>query len=396
MYLSSWCSSPGRLRSPYSLREGRPKSRRFPAQGPDFLCGPSRDASDRKSGGWYAAGLDTAVAQHVGRILGRTVEFHWCASAECSWHCLPEGRCQVVIGQPARLGAGAKLPGAFLMRRPNSASSSRGARAMFVPLPIFARKRVGVVAGTVALSEKDHAVIRFKTREELLEGFGAAKLDAAFLDADFAAWYLHGHPQLGLRLVAEYTPRERWNMALAVRAKDTQLLVEINRALAQLAESGELRAIYAEHGIPLRMPFAGLPSRRETPDAWSRILERGEVVVSMDPSNLPYTSAKEEQPGLDLELARSLAQRLGLRLRIEWLDVRRETPVGELLQRRCDLVFGEAVAANAVAGDEELAGKILYSRPYYKTGYVLVRRQSWSPSRNARGTQGGSIAITGC
>ena len=231
------------------------------------------------------------------------------------------------------------------------------------------------MTGTVALSEKDHAVAGFKTREELLEGFGAAELDAAFLDADFAAWYLHGHPQLGLRLVTGYTPRERWNMALAVRAKDAQLLVEVNRALAQLAESGELREIYAEHGVPLRAPFTGSAAQRPTPDAWNRIRERGELVVSMDPANLPYSSAKEDQPGFDLELARSLAQRLHLKLRIEWLDIRRETAVGELLQRRCDLVFGEAVAANAVADDQELAGKILYSRPYYRTGYVLVRRK---------------------
>ena len=32
-------------------------------------------------------------------------------------------------------------------------------------------KRVGIVTGTVALSEKDHAVVRFKSREELLDGF---------------------------------------------------------------------------------------------------------------------------------------------------------------------------------------------------------------------------------
>ena len=119
-------------------------------------------------------------------------------------------------------------------------------------------KRVGIVAGTVALSEKDHAVARFKSREELLDGFQAAELDAAFLDADFAAWYLHEHPELELRLVTEYVPRERWNMALAVRAKDAQLLVEINRALAQLAESGELRKIYAEYGVPFRPPFTGV------------------------------------------------------------------------------------------------------------------------------------------
>jgi ABC-type amino acid transport substrate-binding protein len=46
-----------------------------------------------------------------------------------------------------------------------------------------------------------------------------------------------------------------------------------------------------------------------------------------------------------------------------------------LLERQCDLVFGEAVDDNAVADDEGLAGKVVYSRPYYGTGYVLVRRK---------------------
>ena len=45
-------------------------------------------------------GLDVAVAEHVARILGRPIEFHWCAGAECAWNCLPAGRCDLVIGQP--------------------------------------------------------------------------------------------------------------------------------------------------------------------------------------------------------------------------------------------------------------------------------------------------------
>ncbi len=329
-------------------------------------------------------GLDVAVVQRLGRILGRTVEFHWCASAGCSWHCLPEGRCDVVIGQPVDSGprrdiawsvpyAGAQF-GLVVPGRARDIHSLADLRA----------KRVGVVTGTVALAEKDHAVVRFKTREELLEGFVAAQLDAAFIDADFAAWYVHRHPQLGLRLVTGYTPRERWNMALAVRAKDTELLREVNQALAQLAELGDLKRIYAEHGVPLHAPFTGVAAQRDTPDAWNRIRERGELVVSMDPANLPYTSAKEDQPGFDVELARALVQRLHLKLRIEWFDIHRETAVGELLQRRCDLVFGEAVAANAVVDDQELAGKILYSQPYYRTGYVLVRPRTARASRTLR------------
>ena len=304
-------------------------------------------------------GLDVAVAQRVGRILGRTVEFHWCANAGCAWSCLPAGRCDMIIGLPHESGpprtAAWSVPYAgaqFGLVVPRGSGDIRS-------LADLRGKRVGIVTGTVALSEKDHEVARFKSREALLDGFQAGVLDAAFLDADFAAWYLHGHPRLELKLVPEYVPHERWNMALAVRAKDTQLLVEINRALAQLAETGELKKIYADSAVPFHPPFMASTVPKASPNTWQRIRNRGELVVSMDPANLPYSSARGEHPGLDVELARALAQRLDVKLRIDWLDIQHETAVGQLLERQCDLVLGEAVAENVVADDEELAGKIL-------------------------------------
>ena len=61
---------------------------------------------------------------------------------------------------------------------------------------------------------------------------------------------------------------------------------------------------------------------------------------------------------------RALAERLHVKLRIEWLDIQHETAVGQLLQHACDLVFGEAVDVNAVADDEELAGKVVVNSRY--------------------------------
>jgi polar amino acid transport system substrate-binding protein len=374
-----------------------------PASKPLIVCAvPASLPRTGKTPDGKPQGLDVGVAQRVGRVLGRPVEFHWCAGAACSWHCLPEGRCDVVAGQPVdsapSRAAAWSVPYAgaqFGLVVPGDVPGVRS-------LADLHGQRVGIVAGTVVVSEQDHAVARFQTREQLLDGFRPAGLDAAFLDADFAAWYLHEHPKLGLRLVTDYLPRERWNMALAVRAQDAPLLVEINRALAQLAESGELRRIYAEHGVPYRPPFTGAARRENSPDTWRRIRDRGELVVSMDPANLPYSSARADRPGFDVELARALADRLGVRLRLDWLDVHRETPVGELLEGRCDLVFGEAVDPNVVAGDEPLAGKVLYSRPYYTTGYVLVRRKdgprvrSLGELKGARsrrlGAEAGSVA----
>ena len=151
--------------------------------------------------------------------------------------------------------------------------------------------------------------------------------------------------------------------------------------------------------IPL---FQALPCENRHPTRGAAFERDGELAVSLDPANLPYSSAKDNQPGFDLELARALAQRLHVKLRVEWLDVQHETAVGELLEHKCDLVFGEAVAANVVADDEALTGKLLYSRSYYRTGYVLVQRkngphaQSLVELKGAKsqrlGTEAGSVA----
>jgi polar amino acid transport system substrate-binding protein len=79
-------------------------------------------------------------------------------------------------------------------------------------------------------------------------------------------------------------------------------------------------------------------ARRSIPiNSWKRIQERGELAVSMDPANLPYSSAKGDKPGFDVELARALAGKMGLKLRLDWIDVQRETAIGELLEGDCDL-----------------------------------------------------------
>lgn len=374
-----------------------------PARKPLVVCAVpgSMPRADKTPDG-TPKGLDAALAIEIGRVLGRTVEFHWCASPECSWHCLPEKRCDVVLGQP--LGSGPQREVAWSVPYAGAKFGLVVARDLSEvhSLGDLRGKKVGIVAGTVAISEKDHSVVRFKSRESLLEALEHKSVDVAFLDADFAAWYLHEHPKLSLRLVDEFIPRERWNLALAVRSADAQLLVDLNRTLAELAQSGALKKIYEAHGVPFRTPFTSESREPTAPSTWRRIQERGELVVAFDPANLPYSGAKDDRPGLDVELARALAAALHLKLRLEWIDVQHETAVGELLQGQCDLVFGDAVDENAVADDEALAGKILHSRPYYGTGYLILQRKngphatSLEDLKGAKserlGTEAGSVA----
>lgn len=321
-------------------------------------------------------GLDYAVARLICKKLGRSLEAHWCANDACARRCLREKSCDVILGYPFDEGAPRDIawsvPYAGSMFGLVVPRQSKGVHS----LADLIDRRVGVVTGTVALPEDKHTLVRFKSREEALEQFSAKKLDAAFLDADFTAWYLHAHPKLDLQLVADYVPREHWNMALAVRAQDAALLVAINKALSELAETGELRKAYATLGVPYRPPFTGGARRLAPVDTWKRIQDRGELRIAMDPANLPYSSAKEDRPGLDVELAREMANLMGLKLRIDWLDIHRETAIGKLLGNESDLAFGAAIDDNAVEDDDELLDRVIYSRPYYGTGYFLVTRQN--------------------
>lgn len=347
-------------------------------------------------------GLDVAVAQLLAKKLGRPFEVHWCSSPGCSRNCLRDGRCDVILGHPHDDGAPKDIawsvPYAGAQFGLVVSKDAKGLRSLADVLD----KRVGLVAGTVNLPENKYKVVSFKTREEALDRFAADKLDAAFVDADFAAWHLHSNPKLTLRLVEEYVPREHWNIALAVRTKDATMLAALNKALSELAEAGDLKKAYADLGVPFRAPFTGSARKTPTVDTWKRIQERGELRVAMDPANLPYSSAKEDKPGFDVELARAIAGELGLKLRIDWLDVRRDTAMGKLISNDSDLAFGAPIDENAVEDDDELADRLIYSQPYYSSGYLLVTRQKGPQVKKLEelkgeksrrlGTEAGSVA----
>ncbi|HKB42267.1 MAG TPA: transporter substrate-binding domain-containing protein [Gemmataceae bacterium] len=367
-----------------------------------FCAEPAAMPRTGKATDGSAQGLDVAVARLVCKKLGRTFEVHWCASPLCSRNCLREKRCDVILGHPLDEGAPKDIawsvPYAGAQFGLVVSGDAQGIRS----LADLIGKRVGIVGGTVGLPESKYTVLGFRTREQVLDRFMADKLAAAFVDADFAAWHLHAHPKLKLRLVEGFVPRERWNMAFATRPENAKLLVEINKALAELAESGDLKKAYAELGVPYRAPFTGSARRPAPVDTWKRIQDRGELRIALDPANLPYSSAKKERPGFDVELARDIAREIGLKLRIDWLDIQRETAIGKLLANECDFALGAAIDDNAVEDDDELADRVIYSRPYYGSGYVLVTRQKGprvkslaelKGDRSRRlGTEAGSVA----
>ena len=163
-----------------------------------------------------------------------------------------------------------------------------------------------------------------------------------------------------------------------------------------LPSRGNCDGSTVQTGVPFHPPFSGTGREEASRDTWRRIRERGELTISMDPANLPYSSARNEQPGFDMELAKALAERLHVKLKVEWLDVQHETAVGKLLEHQCDLVFGEAIAANAVADDEESRGQaVVFADPIIGPDMCSLSARMGRIVRSLEELKGGEVTTTG-
>lgn len=121
-------------------------------------------------------GLDVAVARLVCQKLGRKLEIHWCTSPSCSQRCLREKRCDVILGHPHNPEAAKDIAWSvpyagsqFGLVLPKGEPSRVSGRVR--TLADLKGKRLGIVAGSVSVSDKDHILVPYKTREEVLRRF---------------------------------------------------------------------------------------------------------------------------------------------------------------------------------------------------------------------------------
>ncbi len=93
----------------------------------------------------------------------------------------------------------------------------------------------------------------------------------------------------------------------------------------------------------------------------SEIRGRGAIELCANPDALPYASDKPELPGFQVELARALAQGLGVELRVHWIY-----PHYRANWVNCDIVM------DAFSDPEVHDGKLKLSIPYQKSGVALA------------------------
>jgi len=180
-----------------------------------------------------------------------------------------------------------------------------------------------VTGNGAALRTRTIAWFGSRTAKRFSTSFEKNTLDAAFLMVTSPRGTCTSTPKLGLRLVADYVPREHWNVALAVRAADATAPrgLEPNAGTARAGGTlqDDLRRVWSAFPAP-RSARESKPAT--VTNTWRRSEgTRQRSLWRLNPTNLPYSSAKDDRPGLDVELAKALAEELHLKLRLEWIDV---------------------------------------------------------------------------
>jgi mxaJ protein len=94
---------------------------------------------------------------------------------------------------------------------------------------------------------------------------------------------------------------------------------------------------------------------------------RGELRVCGDPSNMPFSNEKRE--GIENKIAEVVAKELGWKLSYTWWPHQRGLVKRVLNTGRCDVLIGIPKGYDLV----------LWTRPYYRTGYVIAYRKDRLP-----------------
>lgn len=104
------------------------------------------------------------------------------------------------------------------------------------------------------------------------------------------------------------------------------------------------------------------------------------VTFCASAASLPMSAEYGAPRGYEVEIARALAERLGAEARFTWLGS--EEAFEEAVRAgRCDAALGVIVDPGPMADPPDLTGLAL-TRPYYQTGYLLVRRPEAPPVRS--------------
>lgn len=136
------------------------------------------------------------------------------------------------------------------------------------------------------------------------------------------------------------------------------------------ALSGPARLLVAVGALFLLLP----PAQAAQDESLARVREAGVLRACADPDNPPLSSARAgSPPGVDVEVVQALAEELGVRLEVVWVDTwAMDRALRRLRTGACDLLAGLPVDQGFLRERPWLDITV----PIYATGYLLAIRDS--------------------
>ncbi|PWT71943.1 MAG: ABC transporter substrate-binding protein [Proteobacteria bacterium] len=120
-------------------------------------------------------------------------------------------------------------------------------------------QKVGVMVGSLAsvvLGKRGLTTSPYSFEQDILDDLARGDLYGAAVAPATLAYYVHQHPQSGMRLIPVYDkePELTWTVSVGMRKADQALVDAVNRVLDRLLEDGTITAIYARYGIEHQRP----------------------------------------------------------------------------------------------------------------------------------------------
>lgn len=138
----------------------------------------------------------------------------------------------------------------------------------------------------------------------------------------------------------------------------------------------------------LLLAVAGCGGEQEEPDlSLERVTKSGKLVIGVDPSYPPFESCddKGQLTGIDVDLAKGLASRLGVEPSFVAIDM--GGIIDALVARKIDVII------SSLAPAPEYSKHLAYSQPYFNAGQVIVAPKGTAGTISLEGLKGKMVTV---
>lgn len=230
----------------------------------------------------------------------------------------------------------------------------------------MAGKKIGVQLGTTGdiyvsdeyKKDKTTTVERYKKAADAVQSLKQGKIDCVVIDSEPAETFVEENKDLKI-LSTEYAEED---YAITISKSNTELKEKINKALAEIKADGTMDSIIAN--------YIGDNTKGKSPYESPKDADRsnGKLIMATNATFKPYEYYKDGNiVGIDADMARAIADRLGMELEI--IDMDFDAIINAVQSGKADI----GVAGMTVT--EERLESIDFTDTYAKSKQVIIVRE---------------------